>query len=220
MIFGENQTRCSLCEPFWVLGRLCAGVKQRTGSVSGYLFAVAMPEGNDDKRKQLEPVLCHDLICMNVSVNYIALLGEKDCRAPLLGVIVRFTLVRQAHYRGDGTRHKFLESSGTLRQDTDSVMSNCSGSSWRSGAQAPYRSRLGWSAGALDHVLSPHTGSFHLYITGECFALPFSTKSSHFATALPLLLSPSFLSQNVPQTLVRGCVFWVPHFGENVEVYN
>jgi len=60
------------------------------------------------------------------------------------------------------------------------------------------RSRLGWSAGALDHVLSPHTGSFHLYITGECFALPFSTKSSHFATALPLLLSPSFLSQNVP----------------------
>jgi len=44
-------------------------------------------------------------------------------------------------------------------------------------------------------VLSPHTGSFHLYITGECFALPFSTKSSHFATALPLLLSPSFLSQ-------------------------
>jgi len=78
-------------------------------------------------------------------------------------------------------------------------MSNCSGSSWRSGAQAPYRSRLGWSAGALDHVLSPHTGSFHLYITGECFALPFSTKSSHFATALPLLLSPSFLSQNVPQ---------------------
>ena len=52
-------------------------------------------------------------------------------------------------------------------------LSNCSGSSWRSGAQAPYRSRLGWSAGALDHVLSPHTGSFHLYITGECFALPF-----------------------------------------------
>ena len=35
-------------------------------------------------------------------------------------------------------------------------LSNCSGSSWRSGAQAPYRSRLGWSAGALDHVLSPH----------------------------------------------------------------
>jgi len=78
-------------------------------------------------------------------------------------------------------------------------LSNCSGSSWRSGAQAPYRSRLGWSAGALDHVLSPHTGGFHLYITGECFAPPFSTKSSHFATALPLLLSPSFLSQNVPQ---------------------
>jgi len=57
-------------------------------------------------------------------------------------------------------------------------------------------------------VLSPHTGSFHLYITGECFALPFSTKSSHFATALPLLLSPSFLSQNVPhiqlaQTKIR-----------------
>jgi len=65
-------------------------------------------------------------------------------------------------------------------------LSNCSGSSWRSGAQAPYRSRLGWSAGALDHVLSPHTGSFHLYITRECFALPFSTKSSHFATALLL----------------------------------
>ena len=43
----------------------------------------------------------------------------------------------------------------------------------RSGAQAPCRTRLGWSAGALDHVLSPHTGSFHLYITGECFALPF-----------------------------------------------
>ena len=82
--------------------------------------------------------------------------------------------------------------------DGDSRMSNCSGSSWRSGAQAPYRSRLDWSAGALDHVLSPHTGSFHLYITGECFALPFSTKLSHFATALPLLLSPSFLSQNVP----------------------
>jgi len=77
------------------------------------------------------------------------------------------------------------------------MLSNCSGSSWRSGAQAPYRSRLGWSAGALYHVLSPHIGSFHLYITGECFALPFSTKSSHFATALPLLLSPSFLSQNV-----------------------
>jgi len=72
------------------------------------------------------------------------------------------------------------------------------------GAQAPYRSRLGWSAGALDHVLSPHTGSFHLYITGECFALPFSTKSSHFATALPLLLSPSFLSQNVPHD-PAGC---------------
>jgi len=88
------------------------------------------------------------------------------------------------------------------------ILSNCSGSSWRSGAQAPYRSRLGWSAGALDHVLSPHTGSFHLYITGECFALLFSTKSSHFATALPLLLSPSFLSQNVPhiqlaQTKIR-----------------
>jgi len=73
-------------------------------------------------------------------------------------------------------------------------LSNCSGSSWRLGAQAPYRSRLAWSAGALDHVLSPHTGSFHLYITGECFALPFSTKSSHFTTALPLLLSPLFLS--------------------------
>jgi len=84
-------------------------------------------------------------------------------------------------------------------EQLDEGVSNCSGSSWRSGAQAPYRSRLGWSAGALDHVLSPHTGSFHLYITGECFALPFSTKSSHFATALPLLLSPSFLSQNVPQ---------------------
>jgi len=79
-------------------------------------------------------------------------------------------------------------------------LSNCSGSSWRSGAQAPYRSRLGWSAGALDHVLSPHIGSFHLYITGECEALPFSTKSSHFATALPLLQSPSFPSQNVPQS--------------------
>jgi len=65
-------------------------------------------------------------------------------------------------------------------------MSNCSGSSWRS--------RLGWSAGALDHVLSPHTGNFYLYITGECEALPFSTKSSHFTTTLPLLLNPSFLS--------------------------
>ena len=80
-------------------------------------------------------------------------------------------------------------------------LSNCGGSSWRSGAQAPYRSRLGWSAGALDHVLSPHTGSFHLYITRECEALPFSTKSSHFATSLPLLLSPSFLSQNVPHNI-------------------
>ena len=54
-------------------------------------------------------------------------------------------------------------------------------------------------------MLPPHTGSFHLYITGECEALPFSTKSSHFATALPLLLSPSFLSQNVPHpTLKKG----------------
>jgi len=44
-----------------------------------------------------------------------------------------------------------------------SRMSNCSGSSWRSGAQAPYRSRLGWSAGAFGHVLSSHTGSFLLY---------------------------------------------------------
>ena len=73
-------------------------------------------------------------------------------------------------------------------------MSNCSGSSWCLGVQAPYRSRLAWSAGALDYVLSPHIGSFHLYINGECFALPFFTKLSHFVTALPLLLSPSFLS--------------------------
>jgi len=97
------------------------------------------------------------------------------------------------------------------------VLSNCSGSSWRSGAQAPYRSRLGWSAGALDHVLSPHTGSFHLYITGECFALPFSTKSSHFATALPLLLSPSFLSQNVPQVSLQEATNR-SHFSTTTEV--
>jgi len=31
---------------------------------------------------------------------------------------------------------------------------------------------LGWSAGALDHVLSPHVGSFHLYITGGVLRTP------------------------------------------------
>jgi len=53
------------------------------------------------------------------------------------------------------------------------AVSNCSGSSWRSGAQAPYRSRLGWSAGALRHVLSSHTGSFLLYLVWELRSHPF-----------------------------------------------
>ena len=69
------------------------------------------------------------------------------------------------------------------------------------GAQARRRLTAPGLAGAQGPwiMCSPHTGSFHLYITGECEALPFSTKSSHFATALPLLLNPSLLSQNVPQ---------------------
>ena len=55
--------------------------------------------------------------------------------------------------------------SGKIRKDVNCAkLSNCSGSSWRSGAQAPYRSRLGWNAGAFRHVLSSHTGSSLLYL--------------------------------------------------------
>jgi len=53
------------------------------------------------------------------------------------------------------------------------LLSNCSGSSWRSGAQAPYRSRLGWNAGAFRHVLSSHTGSSLLYLVWELRSHPF-----------------------------------------------
>jgi len=53
------------------------------------------------------------------------------------------------------------------------LLSNCSGSSWRSGAQAPYRSRLGWSVRAFGHVLSSHTGSFLLYLVWELRSPPF-----------------------------------------------
>ena len=53
------------------------------------------------------------------------------------------------------------------------ILSNCSGSSWRSGAQAPYRSRLGWSAGAFCQVLSSHTGSSLLYLVWELRSHPF-----------------------------------------------
>ena len=53
------------------------------------------------------------------------------------------------------------------------ILSNCSGSSWRSGAQAPYRSRLGWSAGAFGHVLSSHAESFLLYLVWELRSPPF-----------------------------------------------
>ena len=37
---------------------------------------------------------------------------------------------------------------------------------------APYRSRLGWSAGAFGHVLSSHTGSFLLYLVWELRSPP------------------------------------------------
>ena len=56
---------------------------------------------------------------------------------------------------------------------TKLFVTNCSGSSWRSGAQAPYRSRLGWSAGAFRHVLSSHTGSSLLYLVWELRSHPF-----------------------------------------------
>jgi len=54
-----------------------------------------------------------------------------------------------------------------------SELSNCSSSSWRSGAQALYRSRLGWSVGAFRHMLSLHIGSSLLYLVWELRSHPF-----------------------------------------------
>jgi len=73
------------------------------------------------------------------------------------------------------------------------LLSNCSGSSWRSGAQAPYRSRLGWSAGALRHVLSSHTGSFLLYLVWELRSHPFYLIKSlcNCTSAAPMSSVPS-----------------------------
>jgi len=72
-------------------------------------------------------------------------------------------------------------------------MSNCSGSSWRSGAQAPYRSRLGWSAGAFRHVLSSHTGSFLLYLVWELRSHHFYLIKSlcNCTSAVPMSSVPS-----------------------------
>ena len=72
-------------------------------------------------------------------------------------------------------------------------VSNCSGSSWRSGAQAPYRSRLGWSAGAFRHVLSSHTGSSLLYLVWELRSHPFYLIKSlcNCTSAAPMSSVPS-----------------------------
>jgi len=73
------------------------------------------------------------------------------------------------------------------------VLSNCSGSSWRSGAQAPYRSRLGWNAGAFRHVLSSHTGSSLLYLVWELRSHPFYLIKSlcNCTSAAPMSSVPS-----------------------------
>jgi len=72
-------------------------------------------------------------------------------------------------------------------------LSNCSGSSWRSGAQAPYRSRLGWSAGAFRQVLSSHTGSSLLYLVWELRSHPFYLIKSlcNCTSAAPMSSVPS-----------------------------
>jgi len=73
------------------------------------------------------------------------------------------------------------------------LLSNCSGSSWRSGAQVPYRSRLGWSAGAFRHMLSSHTGSFLLYLVWELRSPPFYLIKSlcNCTSAAPMSSVPS-----------------------------
>jgi len=86
-------------------------------------------------------------------------------------------------------------------------MSNCSGSSWRSGAQAPYRSRLGWSAGAFRHVLSSHTGSFLLYLVGELRSPPFYLIKSlcNCTSAAPMSSVPS-----VKRSTSHLLLWWSP----------
>ena len=77
-------------------------------------------------------------------------------------------------------------------------LSNCSGSSWRSGAQAPYRSRLAWSAGAFGHVLSSHTGSFLLYLIWELRSHPFYLIKS-LCNCTSAAREPFVPQSNVPQ---------------------
>ena len=96
----------------------------------------------------------------------------------------------------------------TTQKECILALSNCSSSSWRSGAQAPYRSRLGWSAGTFRHVLSSHTGSSLLYLVWELRSHPFYLIKSlcNCTSAAPMSSAPSVKRSTSPPKGILTCI--------------
>jgi len=121
---------------------------------------------------------------------WLAILGSPLHQGNMRALVTPLTLLE--HTRLGKVRDLSSTTARSAPQPSDKV-SNCSGSSWRSGAQAPYRSRLGWSAGAFRHVLSSHTGSSLLYLVWELRSHPFYLIKSlcNCTSAAPMSSVPS-----------------------------